>query len=121
MSMTMVLKPRISEKAYGMSQQGNTYVFDVPADANRLTVAAAVGAQYGVVVKTVRVANMKGKAKTQYSKRRRTSGRRSDTKRAYVLLKEGDKLPIFAAEEAEEEKAKKDADKAAKKRAKEKK
>ena len=117
MSKTMTLRPRISEKAYGLSQQRNTYIFDVPRDANRFSVAAAVGAQFGVVVEDVRIANSKGKVKTQYTKRRRTTGQRSDSKRAYVRIKEGDKLPIFAAEEAEqakEEKAAKKAKKAAK-------
>ncbi len=121
MTKSILLRPRISEKAYGLSQVTNTYVFDVPKDANRLDVAAAVGAQFEVAVEDVRIANNKGKVKTQYAKRRRTTGKRIDTKRAYVRLKDGDKLPIFAAEEAEEEKAKKDADKAAKKTAKEKK
>jgi len=111
----MLLRPRISEKAYGLSQQRNTYVFDVPRDANRFSVAAAVGAQFGVIVEDVRIANSKGKVKTQYTKRRRSTGRRSDTKRAYVRLKDGDKLSIFAAEEEQEEKAKKAAEKAAKK------
>jgi large subunit ribosomal protein L23 len=120
MSKVMLLRPRISEKAYGLSQE-NTYVFNVPKDANRLGVAQAVSEQFEVTVEDVRMANSKGKVKTQYTKRRRTTGKRVDTKRAYVRLKDGDKLPIFAAEEAEEEKAKKDADKAAKKAAKEKK
>ena len=29
MDKTLVLKPRMSEKAYGLSQAHNTYVFDV--------------------------------------------------------------------------------------------
>lgn len=116
MSKTMVLRPRISEKAYGLSQQHNTYVFDVPTGANRLSVASAIHAQFDVVVEDVRIANAKGKVKLAYSKRRRpVSGRRNDVKRAFVRLKAGDKLPIFAAEEAEEAKAKKDAEKATKK------
>jgi ribosomal protein L23 len=30
-----VLKPRMSEKAYGVSQLRNTYVFDVTGDTNK--------------------------------------------------------------------------------------
>lgn len=108
MSKTMILRPRISEKAYGLSQTRQTYVFDVPKDANRLTVASAVGAQFDVTVEAVRIANVKGKPKMSYAKRRRPiKGNRSDVKRAYVRLKEGDKLTIFAAEEEEQAKAEK--------------
>ena len=118
MSKTIVLRPRISEKAYGLSQR-STYVFDVPTSVNRVQVAASVQAQFEVTVETVRIAKLKGKAKMSYRKRSRpVKGRRSDVKRAYVSLKEGDKLPIFAAEEEEQAKAEK---KAAKTAAKEKK
>ena len=37
MSMTLPLKPRLSEKAFGQSQN-QTYVFVVPGDANKRTV-----------------------------------------------------------------------------------
>ncbi len=116
MSKTMILRPRISEKAYGLSQADNTYVFSVPKDANRLGVAEAVSAQYGVSVEAVRIANIKGKTKRSYRKRSRpVSGKRSDVKRAFVRLKEGDKLTVFATEEKEEAKAEKKAAKDAKK------
>lgn len=112
MSKTMTLRPRISEKAYGMSQQGNTYVFEVPSTVNRLAVAAAVNAQFDVTVEAVRISNVKGKVKMSYRKRSRpVQGKRSDVKRAYVRLKTGDKLPIFEAEEAEQAQAEKAAKK----------
>jgi ribosomal protein L23 len=44
MSKTLLIRPRISEKAYGQSQAKNTYVFEVPTDANRNQVAEAVTA-----------------------------------------------------------------------------
>ncbi len=116
MDKAMILRPRISEKAYGLSQKHNTYIFDVPKDANRLTVASAVAAQFDVSVVTVRISNVKGKVKQSYRKRSRpVAGKRKDTKRAYVSLKQGDHLPIFAAEEEEEAKAEKKAAKEAKK------
>jgi len=42
-----------------------------------------------------------------YRKRRYENGRRSNVKKAYVTLKEGDQIPIFAAVEEQEEKAEK--------------
>lgn len=107
-SSTMIIKPRMSEKAYALSQADNTYVFEVPKNANKHTVAAAVAAQYGVTVEDVRIMNVKGKAKRTLVKRSRPiAGRQSDKKRAYVTVKQGDIIPVFAAvEEAEKEAAK---------------
>lgn len=100
MSMTMTLKPRVSEKAYGQSLASNVYVFQVPSNANKMTVAEAVAAQFNVTVTKVNVAVAKGKAKTTYRKRGgRTSGSRPDVKKAYVTIKAGDHIAIFANEE----------------------
>ena len=97
---TMTLKPRISEKAYALSQSANVYVFQVPAEANKLTVADAVTAQFGVSVNTVNIAVSKGKLKRTVRKGGRQSfGKRSDTKKAYVTLKDGDSIAVFPNEE----------------------
>lgn len=102
-NLNTVLKPRMSEKAYAVSNLRNTSVFDVDGDANKHTVARAVAEQYSVTVTSVRVVNVKGKTKRTVRKGGRpTMGRQSDVKKAYVTLKAGDSLPIFAAiEEAE--------------------
>lgn len=107
-NMSTVLKPRMSEKAYDVSQVRNTYVFDVDGAANKHTIARAVSEQYSVTVLTVRIVNVKGKVKRTVRKGGRpTMGRQSDTKKAYVTLKAGDTLPIFAAmEDAEAKEAK---------------
>lgn len=100
MSKTLLLKPRVSEKAYGQSLTKNTYVFVVPNDANRTEVAAAVEAQFEVSVTDVNILNVKGKAKRTVRKGgRQSAGRDSDFKKAYVTLKEGDSIAVFAAED----------------------
>lgn len=97
MDKTMTLYPRISEKAYALSEAHNTYVVEVPGDANKLSVAGAVRVQFGVTVTNVRMVNVKGKTKRTVRKGGRpTMGKRSDVKKAYVTLKEGDSLPFFA-------------------------
>ena len=102
MDKTMTLKPRISEKAYGQSQSANVYVFVVPQEANKLTVAQAVEAQFEVTVLSVNITNVKGKVKTSYRKRgARNTGARTDIKKAYVTVKQGDVIPVFATEEDE--------------------
>ena len=121
MDKSLVLKPRMSEKAYGLSQLRNTYVFDVERGANKHTIARAVASQYDVTVTEVNVINQKGKAKRTVRKGGRPSmGRTSDYKKAYVTLKSGDSLPVFAAveeAEAKEVKAQEKIDKVAAKAA----
>jgi large subunit ribosomal protein L23 len=104
MSKTLLIRPRISEKAYGQSQSLNTYVFEVPADANRNQVSEAIAAQFGVTVMSVNILNVKGKAKRSVRKGGRQSiGRDNDIKKAYVTLKEGDSIAVFASEDADKE------------------
>lgn len=124
MSKTLVLKPRQSEKTYATSVVLNTYVFDVPKSANKIEIAAAVTEQYSVGVTNVRTIVVKGKKARSIrlgKYRKNVMGQRSDYKKAYVTLKEGDSLPIFAAvqeAEAAEAKAEEKAAKKAKKEAK---
>ena len=102
MSKSMLITPRMSEKTYAVSELLNTYVFDVPKNANKHSVARAIEAQYGVKVADVRITNIGGKAKKSYQRRSRALDiKRSDISKAYVTLKDGDKLPIFANLEQE--------------------
>lgn len=102
MDKSIALIPVMSEKAYALSLSRNTYVFAVPKEANKHTVARAVASQFDVTVTNVNVTNIAGKAKRTIRKSgRAVSGRQSDTRKAYVTLKEGDSLPIFAALEQE--------------------
>ncbi|MEO5627648.1 MAG: 50S ribosomal protein L23 [Candidatus Saccharimonadales bacterium] len=104
----MVLKPRMSEKAYALSTSQNTYVFAVPYESNKVTVAAAVEAQFKVTVEEVNISLLKGKKKRSYRRGGRpTVGETSIIKKAYVRVKAGDSIPIFAAMEEEDAKAEK--------------
>ena len=114
MEKTTLLRPRLSEKTFGLANTNTVYVFDVPASANKQTVAAAVAAQFEVTVVNVNMTNVKGKAKRTVRKGgRAVSGQQSDRKKAYVTLKEGEKLPFF--DTPEDKKDKKADKKAAKK------
>jgi len=99
----LTLIPHISEKAYGMSQT-NTYVFKVPTSANKQQIIAAVTAQYGVKVADARMVIAKGKRKKTIRNGKPYEGVRSDVKKAYVTLVEGDSIKIFDEVEAEEKK-----------------
>ena len=108
MEKTIALTPIMSEKAYELSQTRNTYVFAVPKGVNKHTIARAVTAQLGVAVAEVNVLNIAGKAKRTVRKSGRSvMGHQSDTRKAYVTLKAGESLPIFAALEEQAQEAEK--------------
>jgi len=97
-----VLVPRMSEKAFKLSQDRNTYVFNVPIDMNRTQVAEFIAKEYSVEVHSVKISVAKGKAVRFVRKGGRVNtGFRADVKKAYVRLALGNSLPIFAAVEEE--------------------
>lgn len=99
----MILKARLSEKAYQRSLADNTYVFVVPKAATKLTIKAAVEAQYNVGVTNVTIIVQNGKTARSIRlgnrRARPISGVKSDLKKTYVTLKEGDSIKIFDEEE----------------------
>lgn len=109
MSKIILLNPRISEKAYGMAEAKNVYVFEVPTGSPKLEIAKAVNAQFDVTVTAVNTMNVKGKVKRTVKRGgRAVAGSRSNFKKAYITLKDGDSIPVFASEDDNE--AKKPAD-----------
>ena len=92
MRLTDVLRrPLITEKTTILREDGRTMVFQVAADANKVEIKRAVEKLLGSKVESVRTALAHGKVKRQG----RFSGRRPDWKKAYVRLREGEKLPEF--------------------------
>ncbi len=104
MSKEITLKPRISEKTYALGgDEGRTYVFEIPKNVNKHTIAKAVSNQYSVGVVRVRISALPSKSRRSNRRGGRiVQGQSTAIRKAYVTLKEGDKLPIFTAiEEAE--------------------
>ena len=80
----ILLAPVVSEKSYSLLDE-NKYTFIVDPRANKTEIRLAVEKVFGVKVAAVNTINRQGK-----SRRTRTGiGRRKDTKRAIVTLKEG--------------------------------
>jgi large subunit ribosomal protein L23 len=97
---SITLQPLMSEKAFNFAERDNRYVFIVPLNVNRHTVASAVESQFSVTVEKVNIVKVKGKKKrTQVRGRRPIAGRNSDFKKAYVLVKVGQTIPIFQTPE----------------------
>ncbi len=100
------ISPRVSEKAYRLVTSQNTYVFDVPMDANKNEIAEAVEAQFeGTKVSKVTTVVQNGKSIRFSRGKNRYPGttNRRDTKKAYVKLSEG-KIKVFDTEESKEDK-----------------
>lgn len=86
----MLLTPKISEKAIYLAERG-IYVFEVPADANKIEVAKAVEAAFKVNVTDVNIVITKGKLKRY----KQIMGRQKDIKKAMVKLTAGQKIDLF--------------------------
>jgi len=92
MKTTDVLRrPVITEKTTVLREDGRTLVFEVARGANKIDIRRAVEKLLGSKVAAVRTALAHGKVKRQG----RFAGRRPDWKKAYVTLREGEKLPDF--------------------------
>ncbi len=102
--MNMLISPRVSEKAYELSSEKNTFVFIVPLTANKIEVKKAVESEYSVEVVSVNILKQDGKKKAAIKGKRQRPGvgKRSDFKKACVTLKEGQTIPVFAAQEGED-------------------
>jgi ribosomal protein L23 len=107
MSKTLAMLPLLNEKTYELSKSKNVYVFKVPIEVNKQTIAKSIKAQFEVDAVAVNTTHIKGKAKRIMSLTGKRSvnaeGHRPDYKKAYVTLKKDQSLPFFeAVEEAEE-------------------
>ena len=90
----VLLGPHITEKSAMPSGAATQEVFKVASNANKLEIKKAVEQLFEVKVDDVRVVNMKGK-----TRRTRTGmGQRSDWKKAYVRLAEGQDIDFSVAE-----------------------
>lgn len=93
--MTIVLQPRISEQTFAQSQN-NVYVFNVETSVNKQEIREAVEEQFDVTVTGVKTLVLKGKKKASNQKRKQAIyGNRKDIKKAYVTIKDGDKISVF--------------------------
>jgi large subunit ribosomal protein L23 len=88
----VIRRPLITEKGQDKKDNERTLVFEVAAGANKTQVKQAVEKLFKVKVDDVRTATFEGKMR----RRGKFMGYRSDWKKAYVKLKDGQKTPDFA-------------------------
>ena len=87
----IIKRPLVTEKGHDKKENERTLTFEVAAAANKTQVRQAVQKLFNVKVEDVRTSNFEGKLR----RRGKFSGYRSDWKKAYVKLEEGQKIPEF--------------------------
>ena len=98
----IILNPILSEKSNSLSEQFNKYAFKVNVKSNKLEIKRAIEKRFSVKIIKVATVNVKGKNKSITIKSDdhiiRTSGNRPNWKKAFVTLKEGDKINLVEGE-----------------------
>jgi large subunit ribosomal protein L23 len=87
----VIIAPQVSEKATYIAEKHNHVIFRVAQDATKSEVKAAVELIWkpqNIQVKSVQIANVKGKKK----RFGRFIGRRSNWKKAYVSIQSGQEI-----------------------------
>jgi len=84
----IILRPVITEKSTLLKEKNREICFEVDSRANKIEIKKAAESLFKVKIERVRIINKRGK------KRRvgRNEGRTKDWKKAYVKLKEGEKM-----------------------------
>ena len=90
----VLVAPRVTEKSTQVGEDSNQYVFQVVSDASKSEVKGAVELLFDVNVESVRIVNVKGKNKAF----RMRPGKRSNWKKAYVRVQEGQVIDFLGGE-----------------------
>jgi len=88
----IILAPVVSEKSYGLIEQG-VYTFRVDPKASKPEIHDAVESIWGVSV--VKVNTLTRKGKVTRARKSNRNGKKADQKRAIVTLAPGNEIPLF--------------------------
>jgi large subunit ribosomal protein L23 len=88
----IIIEPIITEKTSGL-RAGSVYVFRVLKEATKTQIKNAIKENFGVDVRSINTAKIKGKVR----KLGKSIGITSGWKKAYVQLKEGQKIKELEA------------------------
>ena len=101
-SSEILIRPIMSEKSNQLSDLENKYVFQVSLSSNKINIKKAVEDRFNVKVKKVGIIRQRGKLKNTSIKSGgkviRTSGYRSEIKKAIVTLVDGNKIDLLGGD-----------------------
>jgi large subunit ribosomal protein L23 len=95
MPKSILIKPIITEKMTNLQEQRNQYAFEVDIKANKLEIMNAIQSKFNVKVESLRTNTLKGKKKSQFTRRGKFSGFKATKKRAIVTLAKDNKIDLF--------------------------
>lgn len=96
MSTNTLIKPLVTEKLTSLMEKGH-FAFQVRKTANKIEIRKAIEARYpGVQVKEVRTMIIRGKRRSQLTRKGRVDGKTASYKKALITLKPGsDQIDFF--------------------------
>ena len=99
---SIIIRPYITEKNTVLQELKNQYAFEVDINANKIEIAKAVETKFNVRGIHVKTLVMKGKQKSNMTRKGRFTGYRPDRKKAIVTLHKEDKIDFIGAAPAEQ-------------------
>jgi len=91
----VLIRPLVTEKMNDLTEGQAKYGFVVNVDANKIEIAKAIKVKFDVDAVAINTIKMKGKAKSQFTKKGRFEGKTPTFKKAIVTLKEGQTIDLF--------------------------
>ena len=99
---SVIISPILSEKSHSLSEQFNKYVFKVHKNANKLEIKKSIESRFDVKIVKVSTMHFKGKKKNMTIRSDgnvlRTTGNRSNWKKAIVTLHKDSKINFVEGE-----------------------
>lgn len=89
---SVLLKPLVTEKTTMLRDEARQVAFFVHPAANKLEISSAVEKAFGVTVEAVKIVRRAPRARERQG---RVIGTKPGWKKAYVTLKQGDKIELF--------------------------
>jgi len=98
MDTNTLIKPLVTEKLTRLMESGH-YAFEVRKTANKIEIRKAIEERYpGVQVAEVRTMVVRGKRRSQFTRKGRVQGRTASYKKAFVTLTPGSEQIDFFEE-----------------------
>jgi len=96
MSNNILVRPLVTEKLTDLMENGH-FCFEVQQTANKIEIRNALEKRYpGVKIKEVRTMIVRGKRRSQQTRRGRVEGRRASMKKAIVtLMPDSEQIDFF--------------------------
>ena len=96
MSNNILVRPMVTEKLTELMENGH-FSFEVQQSANKIEIRNALEKRYpGVKIKEVRTMIVRGKRRSQQTRRGRVEGRRASIKKAIVtLMPDSEQIDFF--------------------------